>query len=386
MNELLDQISKEALSLLNVNHIYIRLLDNEGLLRTVAVAGRGVYQGNMVGRGRTSSSVMRNQKPVVIRDIRQERSFEPEHPVHEMGVRGFLAVPLISRDRKSIGVLGAATLAEREFTQQEITLAEQFAAGAAIAIENSKLYEESRRQAAELEGANRVKDEFLSVMSHELRTPLVAIMGYTELMEMGHYGEPTPEMKGTLGKVIGTSKNLVAMIDSMLQATKIESGALIVSRQEINPCDLLDDLKFHCYVPIGKQLSLICDYPRDLPVMLTDGEKLKQILQNLVQNAIKFTDQGTVSVLARTLDEHEIVEFQVCDTGIGITKENLSVIFDMFRQVDSSNTRPHGGVGLGLYIVKKLTELLGGRVEVESEPGRGSTFSVRVPVSSPLNS
>ncbi|MBI2538633.1 MAG: hypothetical protein HYW04_02400, partial [Deltaproteobacteria bacterium] len=159
--------------------------------------------------------------------------------------------------------------------------------------------------------------------------------------------------------------------------------------------DLLDDLKSSYAIPLGKELSLIWDCPFDLPVIHADGEKLKHILQNLVNNAIKFTDRGTVTISARYLDgagmretgagnpegngRNGLVQFKVADTGVGIAKEHLSLIFERFQQVDSSETRLHGGVGIGLYIVKKFTEMLGGKIGVESEVGKGSTFTVTIP-------
>jgi len=168
-----------------------------------------------------------------------------------------------------------------------------------------------------------------------------------------------------------------------------------VEAREVSLEEFLADVRSNYAIPLGKELSLVWDIPSDLPVIHTDGEKLKHILQNLINNAVKFTDKGSVTVSVRaggrdqglgvSADPQSLtpnpgyVEFKVADTGIGIAGENLTAIFERFRQVDSSETRRYGGVGIGLYIVKKFTELLGGTVEVESKPGKGSTFTVIVP-------
>lgn len=200
------------------------------------------------------------------------------------------------------------------------------------------------------------------------------------------------------------------MISGIFQAVQMEAEVIKVKRQEVGLKNFLDDLKSSYSIPLGKEISLVWDYPSGLPVIHTDDEKLKHVLQNLINNAIKFTEKGHVTVSARCLNgtrtaqgsrqqaessqqegkglptancllptEQGYVEFKVTDTGVGIPEEALPVIFERFRQVDSSETRLYGGVGIGLYIVKKLTELLGGKVEVESEVGKGSTFTVTIP-------
>jgi signal transduction histidine kinase len=148
----------------------------------------------------------------------------------------------------------------------------------------------------------------------------------------------------------------------------------------VNLCRLLDELRTNYNIPFGKELVVKWDYPTDLPIISTDDEKLKAVIQNLVNNAIKFTEKGLVTITVRYLAEPNMVEFKITDTGIGIPKEKIDSVFNMFQQVDSSATRKYGGVGLGLYIVKKFTELLGGRVVVESAFAEGSTFIVTLPV------
>ena len=227
--------------------------------------------------------------------------------------------------------------------------------------------------------ANKTKDEFLSVMSHELRTPLNVVMGYTGMIKDKMLGEVNPEQERALDKVISRSDDLLRMIIEILQATSLEARAVKMEEQEVSLGSFLDDLKSNYEVPVNKELSFKWEYPSDLPTVTTDSKKLKHILQNLINNAVKFTERGQVTISARYNPRAKAVEFKVADTGTGIQKELLPSIFEMFRQGDSSETRSHGGVGIGLYIVRKFTDLLGGTIEAASEPGKGSIFTVTIP-------
>jgi signal transduction histidine kinase len=230
-----------------------------------------------------------------------------------------------------------------------------------------------------LVNANKAKDEFLSVMSHELRTPLNVVMGYTGMIKEGILGTVNPEQEKALEKVIGRSSDLLIMISQILQATSIEAGKVSVEKQEIEVKNFLDNLRSNYEVPLKKEITFNWDYAVDSVVVRTDGAKLKHILQNLINNALKFTQKGSVSVSARYVPETQTVQFQVADTGIGIPQEMLPLIFEIFQQVDSSETRNYGGVGIGLYIVKKYTALLGGQIEATSDFGKGSIFTLTLP-------
>jgi signal transduction histidine kinase len=238
---------------------------------------------------------------------------------------------------------------------------------------------ELERVNSNLVKANKAKDEFLSVMSHELRTPLNVVMGYTGMMKEGVLGPVNGQQSRALEKVIGRSTDLLVMISQILQATSIEAGKVQVERREFDLTDFLDSLKSNYEFPLGKDIALRWDYPADHAGIQGDSGKLKHILQNLITNAIKFTERGSVTVRARLNSATRMVQFEVVDTGIGIQKDMIGNIFDIFHQVDSSETRSYGGVGLGLYIVKKYTELLRGTIAVESEYGAGSTFTLSVP-------
>jgi signal transduction histidine kinase len=170
------------------------------------------------------------------------------------------------------------------------------------------------------------------------------------------------------------------LVDSILQATIIEGDRVLIETQPINLAEMLDGLKSKYPASLEKTVNLLWHYPPDLPIMNADKEKLSRILQNLIDNAMKFTFEGEVSISARANPENDIVEFSVADTGIGIAADERAAIFEMFRQDDNTETREFGGLGLGLFIAKKLAQLMGGDIVVVSELGRGSTFTVTFPL------
>jgi len=199
------------------------------------------------------------------------------------------------------------------------------------------------------------------------------------MVEEGMFGEINFEQREALKKILSHANDQLAIINNILYATSLEAGKVQVESHSLNLGEFLDQFRSDCIAPQGKELILNWDYSPSLPTVTVDGGKLKLILANLIDNAVKFTEKGRVTVSARHILEANALVFNVSDTGIGIPNEMLSTIFEKFYQVDSSETRPYGGVGLGLYIVKNFTELLGGKVEAESAPGKGSSFTVTIP-------
>jgi signal transduction histidine kinase len=240
---------------------------------------------------------------------------------------------------------------------------------------NSQLEQANRS----LVKANKAKDEFLHVMSHELRTPLNVLLGYTQLVKDGLLGAINQEQENALYKVIGGANELMNLVSEILSVTGIEAGKVTAEMFQIQMGELLDDLKSSYDIPLDKKLTFKWDYPSEPRIIKTDGDKLKHILQNLINNAVKFTDEGSITFTARYFPETKVAEFKVADTGIGIEQEMLPSIFQRFHQLDSSDTRNHGGLGLGLYIVKNYIEVLGGQIQVNSELGKGSIFAVTLP-------
>jgi len=301
----------------------------------------------------------------------------------DAGLNFYLGIPLIAKD-EVIGVVSIYSERPHPYGSEDRTFLRSFASHAAVAIRNSELYEQTIQQTRELAKANQIKEDFLSVMSHELRTPLNVITGYTKLVQEGLMGAVNAQQSKALDKVTHHADELLFMVNSIMHATKIEAGIIEAEKRQFWVSGFLDDLKTLYDYPHGKAIELRWQYPSDLPLIDSDPDKLKHILQNLINNAIKFTDAGTVTVFAQARPERSAVEFGVSDTGIGIPANELGYIFERFRQADSSKTRTYGGVGLGLHIVRTFTELLGGAVSVNSEAGKGSTFTVLIPCNGEL--
>jgi signal transduction histidine kinase len=246
------------------------------------------------------------------------------------------------------------------------------------ASERKHAYQELARLAADLARANKVKDDFLGVISHELRTPLIAIMGYARLLEGDVLYRSTSEHAKAVCVIRQKSDELLSMIHSILDVVKIESGKVLIVPDAVDLADFIPELA-KSYSDIGKtDVAVEWDYPARLPNIVTDVIKLRQILQNLINNAIKFTQEGYVTISVRHVPDTTAVEFIVRDTGVGISPDVLPMIFDKFRQADSSDKRHHEGMGLGLYIAKKFAELLHGTITVQSRIGAGSAFTLTI--------
>jgi signal transduction histidine kinase len=232
----------------------------------------------------------------------------------------------------------------------------------------------------EAEQMSRGKTEILDIVSHEFRTPLNLISGYAQAVRSKMLGDVTPEQEEALGKILRQSDNLLYMVNGILDLARIEAGELSLRSEEIAFSDYFQEFKMRYITALEKPVSLQWSIASDLPKIRSDKAKLTIILQNLINNAIKFTEKGTVKVSVRKAADNKAVEFEVADTGIGIPRDAIPVIFEKFRQADSSSTRAYGGVGLGLHVVKVFTELLGGSIAVKSERDRGSTFTLLLPI------
>jgi signal transduction histidine kinase len=331
-------------------------------------------------QGRSShdpaSVVARMRSPLVVEEIESDPRTKDMTFFRRNGLVSYLGIPLIANG-ELVGVLSIYAKEKRRFAADEIDFLDAMGGQAAIALNNSRAYEETRNRAVESDTANNLKSEFLSVMSHELRTPLAVAMGYAGMIKERVLGDINSQQEEALDKVLRRGHDQLYMINSILYAASLQADAVKVDRNDVNLSDILDDLKSTYAVILEKPLVLVWDYPSDLPTLRTDGRKLRHILENLINNAVKFTPSGAVTISARWISD--AVRFQVADTGVGIARDLLPSVFEIFRQVDGSETRRHGGVGLGLYIVKKFTELLRGKIEVESDLGKGSTFTVTMP-------
>jgi GAF domain-containing protein/anti-sigma regulatory factor (Ser/Thr protein kinase) len=329
-------------------------------------------------RGSASGRALAESRVVHIADVKAD----PEYTLVEaprLGVfRTILCVPML-REGVPIGILTLTRTEVQPFSDKQIELVTTFADQAAIAIENVRLFDEIQDKSRQLEEASQHKSQFLANMSHELRTPLNAILGYTELMADGAYGEPSEKMLGILKRLEANGKHLLGLINDVLDLSKIEAGQLVLELSDYCIEDIAQTVR-STLEPLAadKKLAFKVEMASELPPGRGDGRRLTQVLINLVGNAIKFTDAGEVAIKAEANNGSFYVS--VRDTGPGISAANQTKLFQEFQQADNAITRKKGGTGLGLAISKRIIQMHGGQIWVESQPGRGSTFTFTLPV------
>jgi signal transduction histidine kinase len=302
----------------------------------------------------------------------------------EAGYRSVIAVPLLLQEQ----TIGAVVLYDNkpyQVSRRDTFLLSTAAIQAAMAIQNALLFAEVKDKNAALERVNHLKSQFLATVTHELRTPLHSIISYGALILEGFVeGELTVEQEEHIQFIVRRAEDLSRLVDDMLDLSKIEADRLEVKVEPIalesSLTEVVNQLK---PMANNKGLQLTLEMEDSFPLVLADSQRIRQIVINLVSNALKFTESGAVTIRCSQLERYEMLRISVCDTGIGISPAALDYIFEAFRQADGSTTRRFGGTGLGLTIARKLIELHGGEVSVESTVGLGSTFSFTLPVASP---
>jgi signal transduction histidine kinase len=333
------------------------------------------------GRGSATGRVLLEGKSVHIIDALADPEYALVEAQKRAGFRTMLAVPLL-REGVPIGVLHVLRTSVRPFTDKQIELVETFADQAVIAIENVRLFDEIQDKSRQLQLASEHKSQFLASMSHELRTPLNAIIGLTEMMVTNAARFGTEKALEPLRRVNAAGTHLLSLINEVLDLSKIEAGKLELNPERVDLTRLIDEV-----IGTAGQLAeknnnrLIVEAQENLGALNADSLRLKQILLNLLSNACKFTKEGEVALRVRKVaDGRDWVELAVADTGIGLTTEQQAKLFQDFTQADSLTARRYGGTGLGLALSRKLARMMGGDVTVASEPGKGSVFTVRLPV------
>ncbi len=319
--------------------------------------------------------------PVQVPDILDEREYGLARlrPIlTRVGYRSLLAVPLLREER----IVGGLVVNRREpgaFSAEVVNLLQTFATQSVLAIENARLFREIEEKGRQLETASKHKSQFLANMSHELRTPLNAILGYTELILDNIYGDVSAKVRDVLTRLEKSGRHLLGLINDVLDLSKIEAGQLTLALADYSMKEIVQTVFTGVEsLAAEKRLALKVALPPDLPLGHGDERRITQVLLNLVGNAIKFTEVGEVRVEVSTADG--AFRVAVSDTGPGIAPADQEKIFQEFQQVDSSSTRKKGGTGLGLSIAKRIIEMHGGRIWVESSLGKGSTFCFTLPV------
>jgi signal transduction histidine kinase len=333
------------------------------------------------GEGATGRAAS-TRGPVQIPDLRQDHALiQPgwlQRMTEQVGFRALLAVPLL-REGRVLGSLAVSRRIAGEYATEIVDLLQTFAAQSTLAIQNARLFREIAQKSEELEVASQHKSQFLANMSHELRTPLNAILGYTELILDTIYGEVPEKIREVLDRIEKSGRHLLGLINDVLDLSKIEAGQLTLSANEYSFQDVVQGVVSSVgSLASEKRLELGVELSPTLPVGYGDERRIRQVLLNLVGNAIKFTDVGKVEI--RVTQNREQFQIAVADTGPGIDAEHQQRIFEEFQQVDNSPTKTKGGTGLGLAIAKRIVELHGGRIWVESTVGKGSTFFFSLPV------
>jgi len=363
-----DEASEEFL-LRATDHMEVELIT--ALRNNPPRLGDGV-----VGRAAVS------REPVVVPNILEEPAYAPRmrQILERFGFRASLAVPLL-RDERIVGGLVVRRKSVGEFRPEVIELLKTFATQSVLAIQNARLFREIEEKSQQIEAANRHKSEFLANMSHELRTPLNAIIGFSEVLQERLFGELNDKQAEYTDDILTSGRHLLSLINEILDLSKVEAGRMELETAAFDLPLAIDNARtFVRERATNHGITLDVKVDERIGDIVGDERKIKQILLNLLSNAVKFTPEGgRITINARPING--AVEISVADTGIGIAEEDQPKVFEEFRQVGSDNVKKIEGTGLGLTLAKKFVELHGGRIWVESELGKGSTFVFTLPIS-----
>jgi signal transduction histidine kinase/CheY-like chemotaxis protein len=320
-------------------------------------------------------------EPVIVNDTATDPTHRPNPLLPD--TRAEVAIPL-RIGRRVIGALDIQSTQVNAFSKTDIQVLQTLADQVAVAIDNARSYELSQQAVKEMRELDKLKTQFLANMSHELRTPLNSIIGFSRVILKGIDGPVSELQEQDLSAIYNSGQHLLRLINDILDLSKIEAGKMELAFDEVNLEEtILSVVPTMTGLIKGKPVKLEKDIAPNLPIVRADSMRLRQVLINLLSNASKFTEDGTITVRAKVMPgpqgQPEVV-ISVTDTGAGIAKEDRGKLFQPFSQVDASPTRKTGGTGLGLSISRHLVELHGGRMDVESEVGKGSTFFFTLPI------
>ena len=382
IDALLQSVVDLAKTSFGLYHAHIYLI-NENETRLQLKAGAGnigrlmTLEGREIGMDTESlvARAARTRQGVLSNNVRKTIDYLP-HPLLPK-TQSELAVPMIVGD-KLVGVMDLQSNELDFFSDEDLKIQRTLASQIAVAVENALQYAEQVQTASKLRELDQLKSEFLASMSHELRTPLNSIIGFADVLLEGLDGELNERMEEDVRLIRESGRHLRELIGDILDMSKIESGHMELRYEEINMPQLANDIiATASSLAQEKHLLLNLDIDEAVSTIQADRTRLRQILWNITGNAIKFTEKGSVTLAMHHRDDHILVSIR--DTGIGIKEENISVVFEQFRQIDGGLNRTAGGTGLGMPITKKLVELHGGEIWIESVYGQGSTFLFTIP-------
>ena len=385
--QLLEEVVPLVQNRFDVYHVHVYTFDEEGENLVMRVgsgeAGRLMREkGHQISLNRQHSLVAkaaRTQEIILVHDVTLEVDFFPNALLPN--TRSELAIPMIVAG-EVIGVFDVQDDVPNRFSPSEVDVFSTLAAQTATSFRNARSFEEIQIAAERLREVDRLKSEFLGNMSHELRTPLNSILGYAEVMLMGIDGELPNLMKKDVEAIYDNGQQLLSLINDILDLTKIEAEKMTLNLQPVEIVPLLEGSKTNnmgLLLKRKRSVEILISTENDLPPIRADRIRMAQILNNLVSNAVKFTDEGTITISARYDSASDCVLIEVQDTGVGIAPEDLPQLYQRFRQVDGSSTRRAEGTGLGLAITKHLVELHEGELRAVSVLKQGSTFTVSIP-------
>ncbi len=383
-NEVITMVLRFASAMMRADGSSLLLIDRKEGNRIFYIAlGEGPDKLKKVtlteGEG-TAGFVAETGLPLIVSDVAREPRFSSRlYQMAGFKARSLACAPLRVRGELR-GAIEVVSQKVGNFADKDLDRLTAIAGPAAIMIDHGRLIHEIKGLHDKLAEANRLKTEFLAIMTHELRTPITIVIGNLDLFLGGYLGELNSRQKDTLKTALRNSGEALNLVSSILDLSRSEASQSVVHVEEFRLEDIWADLEALFRIGLsGKEVDLSWEMKVPLPALKTDKIKVKEILSNIVFNAVKFTERGKIQVSASEVQGGEGVEIEVKDTGIGIPQEFLAVMFEPFRQVGGAVTTSHGGVGLGLAIAKKLLNLLHGKVKVESEVGKGSTFRITIP-------
>lgn len=347
-------------------------------LADVVELGDGDSDGRTILRGITGRAVL-TARSYVTRDLSLDPDYSPPDGLPDM--RSSVTVPIRSRNTV-IGVMEVFSTEIGAFDERDRRALEILSTQVAIATENARLFEILESHVAELEELSRLKSTFLANISHELRTPMNSIIGFSEGLLSGIYGEISQKQRDRLSIIARNANQLLSMVSRLLDLSRLDAGHFELDITQVRPIEVVASLVSQ-YEPAAENKGLIIqtEIAPDLPMLQADGHRLRQVFSNLLSNALKFTEEGSITIKAYPEFERGMpyVHFLIIDTGIGIPEKDIHLIFDAFRRVESTLNQQYEGTGMGLAIARELIHLMHGKIWVESTPRQGSTFHVLIP-------